>query len=78
MKEIKENLKLIAGGFVPIVNAALTGVGVFIAVPKIGSAIGQDWNYNTFGKNIGQGIYNQTHPNPLGQTIYTAADFPRK
>lgn len=55
--------------------AIAEGTAIFIAIPEIGSALGLDWSYPTIGSNLGESIFDITHPNPLGQMIYYPSDF---
>lgn len=74
MRTIKKNLACIGGGN-PAVLGVIEGVGLFIAIPEIGSALGHDWSYSQIGAGLGEWIYETTHPNQLGQMEYSVGDF---
>ena len=54
------------------VGAILTGVEVFTAPANIAESAG---TYGQWGSAVGEAAFNVTHPDPLGQMTYTAADF---
>lgn len=77
MLEISSNdLSNVSGGNpAMIAEAVVLGGGIFMAPYGIGQALGYDWNYVSVGSDIGAWAFEVTHPDPLGQMIYTATDF---
>ena len=74
MKELAiTDLNLISGGNPAL--AVIEGAALFIAIPEIGGAIGQDWSYPTLGAGLGEFVFDITHGDQLGQMTYDASDF---
>lgn len=64
---------IIAGGvLVPAIEAVAVGVGIFETPVLINSAIMQ---YEKWGVQIGEAAFNATHPDVLGQMVFSAEEF---
>jgi len=74
MKLLNNNeTKYICGAtFLSTITGALVAVEVYNAPASIAQNTG---TYNQWGSAVGEAIFNVTHPDPLGQMTYTAADF---
>ncbi|MFO1259099.1 MAG: hypothetical protein U1E78_11910 [Gammaproteobacteria bacterium] len=60
---------------VPPVVRALETYAVVFGFPA--AIITASQVYDDFGARIGENIFNATHPDPLGQMVYTMDDFPK-
>lgn len=57
-------------------NPAYVAIGAGVATYVGGATLIDATNtLNDFGRNLGEQLYNATHPDQLGQTVYTAEDF---
>lgn len=74
----KEKLKQVSGGLEPIAlgpigEAVAIGATIYEVPGIINGTTTQEWGQQV-GPYLGQYIYDVTHPNPLGQTIYYPED----
>ncbi|MBI2791149.1 MAG: hypothetical protein HYX61_04250 [Gammaproteobacteria bacterium] len=69
---LSDELAIVGGVLAPAIELVAVGVGVFETPILINAAITQ---YGQWGAQIGEGVFNATHPEVLGQMVYTIDDF---
>ncbi len=65
------DLYIVSGGN-PILTAVAIGASTYVGAATLVNAT---QTLNDFGRTIGERVYNNTHPNPLGKMVYTAQAF---
>ncbi|HRE30492.1 MAG TPA: hypothetical protein PLD88_00825 [Candidatus Berkiella sp.] len=70
--ELSEQAIVTGGILLPAVEAIAVGVGIFEAPVLVNAAITQ---YGKWGSQIGETVFDATHPDVLGKIVFTQSDF---